>query len=123
MTKILIVEDDIFLLKLYQEVFTKADFQVEVAEDGQQAIQKASEFVPDIVLLDLMLPYVDGFGVLENIKSNDKTKRAKVVVFTNLDSEKQREKAESLGADKFVVKAGDNPGNILDEVKQLLSSK
>lgn len=121
MSKILVVEDDIFLLKLYQEVFSKAGFEVEVAEDGQQAIQKASEFLPEVVLLDLMLPYIDGFGVLESLKSNPKTKEAKVVVYTNLDSEKQREKAKNLGAIKFVVKAGDNPGDILDEVKKVLS--
>lgn len=121
MAKILVVEDDIYLLKLYQEIFTKEGFQVQTAEDGQEAIQKAPEFVPDVILLDLMLPYVDGFGVLENLKANPKTKDIPVVVSTNLDSQKQRDKAANLGAVKFLVKAGDNPGNIVQEVNAVIS--
>src|SRR3989344_7139093 len=120
MTKILVVEDDIYLLKLYQEVFTKEGFVVAVAEDGQQALQIANEVLPEVILLDLMLPYIDGFAVLEEIKANPKTKAAMVIIATNLDSEKQREKAKSLGAAAFLVKSGDTPGNIVDEVKKLI---
>lgn len=123
MTKLLIVEDDIYLLKLYQEVFTRENFEVEAAEDGKEAIEKSKQFLPDIVLLDLMLPYIDGFGVLQALKADPTTKEARVIVFTNLDSSAQREKALSLGAFKFVVKVEDNPGNIVEEVKNLTSSK
>ncbi len=114
------MEDDIDLLQLYGEIFTKDGFDVELAEDGQEAIQKAQQFLPDLVLLDLMLPYVDGFGVLQAIKANPKTKGIKVVVSTNLDSRLQRDKALDLGADKYLVKADDGPEKILDEVKDLL---
>lgn len=123
MTKILIVEDDVYLLKLYQEIFSKDGFEVETAEDGEQAIKKATTFLPEVVLLDLMLPYVDGFAVLESLKSNPKTKEALVIVATNLDSEKQREKAKTLGAAAFLVKSGDTPGNVIEEVKKVLEQK
>lgn len=121
MTKILVVEDDIYLLKLYQEVFTKDGFEVKTAEDGQQAMQIANEFLPEVILLDLMLPYVDGFAVLEAIKADPKTKDTMVIIATNLDSEKQREKAKSLGAATFLVKSGDTPGKIVEEVRKILS--
>ena len=121
MSKILIVEDDIYVLKLYGEIFTKEGFEVELAEDGREAIEKAHEFNPEVMLLDLMLPYIDGFGVLEAIKTNPKTKGIKVIVSTNLDSAIQREKALKLGADVFLVKSGDTPGNIVSEVKKILN--
>lgn len=121
MSKILIVEDDIYLLKLYGEVFTKEGYQVELAEDGKQGIEKAQLFEPEIMLLDLMLPYIDGFGVLEAVKGNPKTKNIKVVIITNLDSTMQRQKALSMGAAEFLVKSSDTPGKIVDEVKATLS--
>lgn len=120
MAKILIVEDDIYLLKLYGDVFSKEGFEVELAEDGKEGIEKAQTFEPEIILLDLMLPYIDGFGVMQAVKSNPKIKDTKIVITTNLDSTMQRQKALSMGADKFLVKSGDTPGNILDEVKQAL---
>lgn len=121
MSKILIVEDDIYLLKLYQEIFSKENFEVEIAEDGEEAIKKSKQFLPEIILLDLMLPYVDGFGVLKEIKSDQQTKGAIVVVFTNLDSEIQKEKATGLGAAKFLVKSDQSPVYLLEEVKKLIS--
>ena len=122
MTKILIVEDDITLLRLYQDIFNKEGFEVAIAEDGQEALQKANAFLPEVILLDLMLPYMDGFAVLEAVKANPKTKKAKIIIATNLDSQKQREKAKNLGAAAFLVKFSDTPGNIVEEVKKLLST-
>lgn len=122
MKKILIVEDDVYLLQMYKESLSQQNFEIELAEDGQQALEKAEDFLPDIVLLDLMLPYVDGFQVLESLKSNPKTKDSVVIVQTNLDSEMQREKAKKLGAANFLVKSGNNPGSLLAEIKKLVSS-
>lgn len=120
MPKILIVEDDIDLLNLYNETFSTAGFEVDLAEDGLEALQKLALFKPEIVLLDLMLPNIDGFTVLENIKTNPETTSIKVVVQTNLASEIQKEKALQLGADKFLIKTGNSPGNLVEEVNQVL---
>ncbi len=119
MKKLLIVEDDIYLLKLYGEVFEKEDFEVATAEDGREALQKIDQFKPEVMLLDLMLPYIDGFKVLETLKQNPETSEIKVVVLTNLDSETQREKALKLGADKFLVKSGNNPDILIQTVKEI----
>lgn len=123
MTKILIVEDDTYLLKLYSEIFQNENFEVALAEDGREALQKAGEFVPEVILLDLMIPYIDGFGVLQELKKDPKTEKAKVVVLTNLDSETQKQKALSLGADKFLVKSGNTPDLLLNSVKETLAAK
>ena len=121
MKKILIVEDDINLLNLYKEVLTKEGYEVALAEDGGEAIQKAEGFQPDAVLLDLMLPSVDGFKVLEEIRSNPKTENCYVIVQTNLDSEMQRQKAKNLGANEFLVKSESNPGSLIEDIKRLIS--
>ena len=118
MSKILIVEDDTYLLKLYSEIFEKENFEVMIAEDGREALQKIQDFKPDVMLLDLMLPYVDGFKVLEDVKKNPTTATTKVVVLTNLDSETQKQKALKLGAEKFMVKSSNNPDFLVDLVKK-----
>lgn len=121
MKKLLIIEDDINLLALYREVFSKEGFEVFTAEDGGEAIVKLEQTAPDVILLDLMLPVVDGFAVLEKIRSTPQTLHSLVIVQTNLDSEMQRQKAKNLGADQFLVKADDNPGSLIQEVKNLIS--
>ena len=122
MKKILIVEDDINLLNLYKEVLTKEGYQVDLAEDGGEALQRAEIFQPDVVLLDLMLPYIDGFQVLSQLKSNPKTEHCFVIVQTNLDSEMQRQKAKNLGANEFLVKSESDPGSLIDDIKNLIST-
>ncbi len=122
MKKILIVEDDINLLNLYKEVLTREGYELKLAEDGGEALQIAASFQPDIVLLDLMLPYVDGFKVLEELKSNPKTEHCFVIVQTNLDSEMQRQKAKNLGANEFLVKSESDPGSLIEDIKHLLAT-
>ena len=121
MKKILIVEDDINLLNLYKEMLTREGYEIRLAEDGGEALQIAASFQPDVVLLDLMLPYVDGFKVLEELKSHPSTEHCFVIVQTNLDSEIQRQKAKNLGANEFLVKSESNPGSLIDDIKHLLS--
>ncbi len=121
MKKILVIEDDIYLLELYREVLVNAGFETDTAEDGRQGLEKAESSIPDLILLDLMIPYIDGFEVLEKLKAKDITKNIKVVVFTNLDSEKQKEKALKLGAEKFVVKVGNDPSMVVSIVKEILN--
>lgn len=121
MKKILIVEDDINLLNLYKEVLQEDGYEIELAEDGEQAIKKAQAFIPDVILLDLMLPTVDGFEVLKTVKADPATKDTLVIIQTNLDSEFQRDKAINLGAAEFLVKADDDPGKLLSEVKAIIS--
>ncbi|HSX57837.1 MAG TPA: response regulator [Candidatus Saccharimonadales bacterium] len=119
--RILVVEDDVSLLDLYNEVLTKAGYIVDLAEDGREALAKAENFKPEIIILDLMLPYIDGFEVLSQIKQSPVLKEINVIVFTNLDSEVQRKKAEDLGASQFLVKVGNDPETLLTALKKATS--
>lgn len=120
MHRILIVEDDVNLLNLYQEVLGNEGYTVDRAEDGREALQQLEAHKPDLVILDLMLPYIDGFEVLRQIKQSPVTKDTQVIVFTNLDSEIQKEKVLKLGANKFLIKVGNDPSELINEVKDSL---
>lgn len=120
MTRILIVEDDSYISGLYREVVESGGYEVETAEDGKEALEKVETFGPDLILLDLMIPYIDGFNVLQTLRGNEATKEIKVVVLTNLDSETQKEKAIKLGADRFLVKTSNTPDVLLEEVKKVI---
>src|SRR5438105_3045684 len=88
MSKILIVEDDQDVQQIYKEVFTDGGFEVDCAATGDEAMKKMQTFVPDLVLLDLIIPGMDGFSFLEKVKGDDISKQSKVVVLTNLYADK-----------------------------------
>ncbi len=117
MKKILIAEDDQFLANAYRIKFEKANLEVRVCSDGEEALEVIKTFAPDLILLDLMMPKVDGFAVLENIKSNENTKNIKVIVASNLGQNEDVEKAKNLGADGYVVKSDMSISDILKLVE------
>lgn len=123
MTKVLlIVEDDPSMLKLYHDAFSMHGYQVEDAEDGVKGLKKASEIVPKIIILDLMMPKMDGIEVLELLKANDKTKDIPVIILTNIarDSLGLTEEALAKGAVKYVVKSDHDPDEIVEIVERVL---
>jgi two-component system phosphate regulon response regulator PhoB/two-component system alkaline phosphatase synthesis response regulator PhoP len=104
-SKILIVEDDEFLRSLTAKRLTKEGFEVGAAVDGETAVPTATEFKPDLILLDLLLPGVNGFEVLQQLQTNEALKKVPVIVFSNLGQKQDIEKATSLGAVDFLIKA------------------
>ncbi|MFC1644794.1 response regulator transcription factor, partial [Patescibacteria group bacterium] len=102
--KILIVEDDIELRDTMKDFLVEEGFEVVSASDGDAGVQGAIEEVPDLVLLDIILPKRNGYEVLEEIKSNKKTKDIPVMVLTNLSSIDDIQKALDLGATNYLVK-------------------
>ena len=105
MKKILVAEDDKFLVSAYKLKLTKAGFEVEVARDGQEATEKLHEFIPDLILLDLIMPIKDGFAVLAEIKSDDKWKKIPVIITSNLDQKTDINRGLELGAKDYMVKS------------------
>lgn len=103
--KILIVEDDEFLRSLTAKRLEREGYEVAVAVDGESAVNVALEAKPSLVLLDLLLPGVDGFEVLRRIRANDQLKTLPVIVFSNLGQREDIEKAQTAGADDFLIKA------------------
>ena len=121
MAKILIVEDDELISGMYQSIFSFDKHEVELASDGEEALKKISEFKPDLVLLDIMMPKMNGLQVLDRIKADSETKDIPVVVLTNLDAKQDAETALSKGAIKYIVKSNYNPKQISDMVKDILA--
>ncbi len=118
--KILVVEDDQFLIKVYKNKLEEEGFDVYLAVNGVEGIQKANEHMPDIILLDMMLPVKNGFEVLEDLKANDKTKDIPVMILSNLGQESDIEKGISLGAIDFLVKANYSINEVTDKIKDNL---
>lgn len=122
MAKILIVEDEEIIRKMYEVKFKNNGFEVELAQDGEEALEKLKTIVPDIILLDVMMPKVDGFEVLRRLKAEETTKNLKVIILTNLSAaSSDKEKGISLGALDFLVKDQYTPSEVVKKVKELLN--
>ncbi|MBU1255311.1 response regulator [Patescibacteria group bacterium] len=121
MKKILIIEDDPFLSEMYVAKFSKNNFEVEVAIDGEAGLAKVKEFIPDLILLDIVLPKMDGFEILKKIKSDSKFKNIPIVLLTNLGQNSEVEKGMSLGANEYIIKAHFTPTAVVAKVKEILS--
>ena len=118
--KALIVEDEEILAKVLEEKLKKANFNVQIAENGEKAISITKNFNPDIILLDLMLPKIDGFEVLKEIKKDNDTKLIPVIAITNLADDDHIKKALQLGVVDYFVKANHPVNEIVEKVKAIL---
>ncbi|MEH6402096.1 MAG: response regulator [Sneathiella sp.] len=101
---VLVVEDEPNIVLSLQFILRQVGFTVRVASDGDQAIRAVEEYVPDLILLDIMLPKRDGFAVCEEIRSKPSCSNVKIIMLSAKSREAEREKAISLGADEFVTK-------------------
>jgi DNA-binding response OmpR family regulator len=117
--KILIVEDELALLEAYEMILLNAGYEVYVAHDGQEALSVSESVDPDIILLDLRMPRLDGIGFLKQYKLKKKHPNVKVVVFSNLDTQKDIEKAYELGAERYILKAWASPKELLQLVREM----
>jgi len=120
MKKILIVEDDPFLGEMYAAKFTQEGFQTEVAMDGKIGLTKIKVFNPDLILLDIVLPKLDGFELLKKIKKKSEFKGIPVVLLTNLGQKNEVEKGLRLGADEYIIKAHFTPTAVVAKIKEIL---
>lgn len=120
MAKIVIVEDDKFLRDLIAQKVLKEGHQVVEAVNGEEGILKIKEEKPDLVLIDLILPGIDGFEVLRQVKENSGTSAIPVVILSNLGQKDDVERGMKLGAADYLVKAHFTPGEILAKIKAIL---
>lgn len=121
MQKILIIEDDPFLSEMYAVKFSQAGFGVGAAADGKEGLRKIEEDKPDLILLDIVLPKVDGFEVLEKIRKNKEFKKIPVILLTNLGQKSDIEKGLKMGADEYIIKAHFTPSAVVAKVKEVLA--
>lgn len=118
---VLLVEDDTFLLSMYTTKFELENFKVLAAEDGEKGLKMAIKENPDIILLDIMLPKMDGMEVLKKLKVDSKTKNIPVILLTNLSQKNEIEQAMSLGANDYLIKAHFMPSEVVEKIKNILS--
>jgi len=121
-TKILIAEDDPMMARLYEKVFNFEGYQVEMAGDGQIALDKAREFLPTLIILDVMMPKLNGLAALDQIKADPKLKSIPVIMLTNLAGQQDAENAISKGAVKYIIKSEHDPREVAAMVKEVLAA-
>lgn len=119
--KILLVEDDSFLLGMYAAKFAMEDFKVITAEDGEKAVRVALKELPDIILLDIILPKLNGFEVLKLLNNKAATKKIPVVLLTNLSQKDEIEKGLAMGAEDYLIKAHFMPSEVVEKIKKILN--
>jgi len=118
MQKIFIVEDDKFLRELMSEELQREGFSVASAIDGEEGLEKIPQEIPDLVLLDLILPGIDGFEVLKKIKENPAISKIPVIILSNLGQQDNLDKGMSLGAADYLIKAHYTPREIIAKIKK-----
>lgn len=119
--RILIVEDDDFLRSLAVTKLEKEGFAMETAGTGDEGLEKIMTLPPDLLILDLMLPNVSGFEILEKIRSTDQTKSLKVVVFSNLGEESDIKRCLDLSVSDYLVKANFTLDELAEKVKSIIA--
>ena len=121
--KVLIIDDEKGVLKMYSEYLEGGGIEALQATDGQAGIKIAREQKPDVIFLDIIMPRYNGFDVLKDIKADPELKQIPVFLLTNLPAESSGDKAKSLGAAGYLVKAQYEPKMILDIVKSAATYK
>jgi DNA-binding response OmpR family regulator len=124
MKNILLIEDDPFLVDIYTTKLKESGFNIEVATDGERGLRELSEKNFDLLLLDIVLPQIDGWEILEKIKvlsANIKhLENLKIVILSNLGQKEEVEKGIEMGAIKYLIKAHYTPSEVVAEIGQLL---
>ncbi len=120
---ILVVEDDDFLKKLIVQRLEHEGFKAEGVPEGKAALEFLKKTTPILVVLDLLLPGVDGFQVLQEIRENQRLKGLPVIVLSNLGEQEHINRAKMLGADDYLVKAHFTLGEIMEKINKLISKK
>jgi CheY-like chemotaxis protein len=121
MAKVLIVEDDPLMARMYQKIFGFEGYEVSLAADGEEGIQKAGAEKPTIVLLDIMMPKMNGIQALDKLKANPDTKNIPIIMLTNLAGQQDAETALTKGAVKYIIKSEHEPKQVTDMVKEIIA--
>jgi DNA-binding response OmpR family regulator len=119
-TKVLLVEDDKMIIDMYTLKFSQEGYDIMQAENGKDGLDLAKSQLPAIILLDIILPQMDGFTVLKELKADPNTKDIPVVLLTNLGQDGDVKKGLELGANDYLIKANYTPSQVVDKVKSVL---
>ena len=118
--KILLAEDDKFISLAYLDGLKRAGYNVEHAKDGKEALEKIKSFIPDLVFLDVIMPEMNGFEVLEEIKKDEKFKNLPVIILSNLGQDTDIIKGKELGAVDYLIKANFSMAEVIEKIESYL---
>ncbi len=118
--KILLVEDDEVLASVYRARLEMEDFEVMEVHGGEQALTAALEYRPDLMILDAMMPKISGFDVLDILRNTPETMNLQIIMLTALSQESDRERAEKLGVDEYLVKSQVMISDVIEKVREHL---
>lgn len=122
MSKILIIEDDPYVRRFYERLFSLEKYNIDMSGNGEEGIEMAKKSKPSLILLDIMMPSMNGLDVLKKLKSDDETRDITVVMLTNLGDEGTAEKAVEYGADGFIIKSNVEPAELIKTVNGYLKN-
>jgi len=122
MKKILLAEDDPFIIDIYTTKLKQANLDVEVVNEGDEVLERARKQKPDLLLLDIVLPTMNGWEILRAIRNSEDLKNLPVVILSNLYQKDEVEKGLKFGALKYLIKAHYTPSEVVKEVKKILAS-
>ncbi|OGZ27476.1 MAG: hypothetical protein A2365_03325 [Candidatus Nealsonbacteria bacterium RIFOXYB1_FULL_40_15] len=117
---ILLVEDDPFLIDIYTTKLKEVGYNVQVAQDGEEAMSKIKEYKPDLVLLDIVLPTVNGWEILKRVKKDEELSGVRIVILSNLAEKEEVERGINAGAIKYLVKAHYTPTEVVAEIRKII---
>ena len=120
MDKILVVEDDSSLNGIYEKRLKTAGYDVKVSPDGESALKDVKDFKPDAIILDLLIPKVDGFTVLANLKKDSSTRGIPVIIASNLGQSEDVNRGMKMGAADFLIKSNVSLAELIDKVKSVI---
>ena len=123
MTKIAIIEDDAAISQMYRMKFETDGFDVRVASNGKLSVELAKSFKPDVILLDIQMPEMNGAEALKKIRDQDINKTTPVIVLTNLGEEEAPDEIRGLGIHSYIVKANLTPRQVVAHVKKAIGTK
>jgi DNA-binding response OmpR family regulator len=121
MAKIAIVEDDLAIAQMYRLKFEAEGYRVDIAQNGKLGLELCEHMKPDLVLLDLMMPEMNGDEMLEKMRKTEWGKKPKVIILTNVSEQESPDRLHKLGIEGFIVKAEMTPKQVADLVKEKLS--
>jgi len=120
MKKVLIIEDDSFLVEVYATKLEERGFETEAAQNGEEGLKMLDEKDFDLVVLDISLPGIDGWQVLEKIRTNDRNKEVKVIILSNKDIDDMK-KLEDLKVEKYLIKVNYTSAEVVDEIEKIVN--
>lgn len=121
--KVLVIEDDKFLVNAYRIKFEKIGYETRIAEDGVEALKILEEWSPEVVILDLVMPNMDGYEFLEKMRSVDRFKSIPVLISSNLGQPEDIDRATKLGANSYIIKGNLSLTELVAKLEELIPKK